>query len=149
MAINPGADLISEALSAAEPQRARAAEERLSQLGAQDSPDAPPFDSLLAAQGSLESAPLSSAAALARVGNSGLFSVKSGNPYQQLEVTVLKTFLESMLPEKANAVFGTGFAGGVWKSMLAQALAEAAGQSGVAGIARTLEERARKKKSGA
>ncbi len=78
------------------------------------------------------------------MGNSGLFSVKPGNPYKQFEVTVLKTLFEAMLPEKANAVFGSGFAGSVWKSMLAQSLAEVAGQSGVAGIARALEARRKK-----
>ncbi len=149
MAINPGADLISEALLAAEPQRARAAEDRLAQLAAQGTPDAAPFDTLLAPPVSLENAPLSVPAAPPRMENSGIFSAKGGTPYEQFEVAVLKTLFEAMLPEKANAVFGSGFAGGVWRSMLAQSLAEAAGQAGAGGIARRLEARAKKAKSGA
>jgi peptidoglycan hydrolase FlgJ len=149
MAINPGADLISEALMAAEPQRARAAQERLSQLAAADSPDTASFEALLSEPGSLDAAPSPLADGPMRMSNSGLFSVKRGNVYEQLEVTVLKTLFEAMLPEKANAVFGKGFAGGVWKSMLAQSLADVAGHAGVVGIARKFEERAKKKQSSA
>ena len=39
MAINPGADLLTDALAAADPQRAKAAEERLARLATQDAED--------------------------------------------------------------------------------------------------------------
>ncbi len=52
MAISPGADLLNEALLAAEPQRAKAAEERLARIAGQDGSEAIPFDSLLAEPGS-------------------------------------------------------------------------------------------------
>ncbi len=48
MAINPGTDLLSEALLAAEPQRAKAAEERLVRLGGeQNAATGADFDALL------------------------------------------------------------------------------------------------------
>jgi peptidoglycan hydrolase FlgJ len=146
MAISPGADLLNDALLAAEPQRAKAAEERLVRLAAEGGVESIPFDSLLAEPGTAENAPLTSFSP-PRMGNSGLLSVKQGNAYRQFEVTVLKTMFEEMLPQKANAVFGSGFAGSVWKSMLAQSMAEVAGEAGGVGLAKTLEAR-RKKTAG-
>jgi peptidoglycan hydrolase FlgJ len=146
MAINPGVDLLSEALQAADPRQAKAAEERLARIAAQDGSDAVPFDSLLAPPASSDQAVPPTPVPPMRMTNSGLLSVKPGKPYEQFEVTVLKTFFESMLPAKANAVFGSGFAGQVWKSWLAQSLAEVSGQAGGIGIARSLEERSKKAK---
>jgi peptidoglycan hydrolase FlgJ len=143
MAINPGGDLLNDALLAAEPQRAKAAEERLARLAAEGGIESIPFDSLLASPAPAENAPLTSFMP-PRMGNSGLFSVKQGNAYRQFEVTVLKTMFEEMLPQKASAVYGAGFAGSVWKSMLAQSMAEVAGEAGGIGLARAFENRRKK-----
>jgi peptidoglycan hydrolase FlgJ len=148
MAINPGVDLLSEALLAADPRQAKAAEERLARIAAQDGASAVPFESLLASPYSSDQALPPEPLPPARMTNSGLLSVKTGKPYEQFEVTVLKTFFEAMLPQKANAVYGSGFAGGVWKSWLAQSLAEAAGNAGGIGIARLLEAKSKKGKAG-
>ena len=147
MAINPGTDLLSDALAAADPQRAKAAEERLARLSVEDPGDlsaAPQFEEVLASQNtSLHPAP--SAAALFGT----VQPAKRGDPYEQFEVTVLKSLFELMLPAKANSVFGSGFAGEVWRSMLADSLAGVAGKAGVAGIARSLEARKQNGKPGA
>ncbi len=147
MAINPGTDLLSDALAAADPQRAKAAEERLARLAAQDStePEAAlqQFEEVMASS-SLR-APGPSAAALYGTGH----SAKKGDPYEQFEVTVLKSLFELMLPAKANHVYGSGFAGEVWRSMLAESLAGVAGQAGAVGIARSLEARKQNGKSDA
>jgi flagellar protein FlgJ len=140
MAINPGADLLTDALAAADPQRAKAAEERLARLAVQPAGDisaAPEFQEVLAS----ESPSLKSPGAISAAFPGAAHSVKSGNPYEQFEVTVLKSLFEFMLPAKATSVFGSGFAGEVWKSMLADSLADVAGKAGIAGIARTLEAR--------
>ena len=147
MAINPGSDLLSDALAAAEPQRAKAAEERLARLAAQDvqdGSDLQPFQDILTSQ----SASLTSSAALAGAPAGGPHAAKRGSPYQQFEVTVLTSLFELMLPQKAASVYGTGLAGSVWRSMLAQTLGEVAGHSGVAGIARNLEGRKHKQAAG-
>lgn len=147
MAINPGADLLTDALAAADPQRAKAAEEKLARLAAQDAEDpsaAPEFQEVLASGSSSLKIPGALSAAL----HDTVHPAKLGNPYQQFEVTVLKSLFELMLPSKANAVFGSGFAGEVWRSMLAESLAGVAGKAGVAGIARSLEARKRDGKPG-
>ncbi len=139
MAINPGADLLTDALAAADPQRAKAAEERLARLATQDSLDsspAPDFQEVLAS-GNLS---LKGPVALPSLPET-VSPTKRGSPYEQFEVTVLKSLFEMMLPAKANAVFGSGFAGQVWRSMLAELLAGVAGHAGVAGIAHALEAR--------
>ena len=119
MAINPGADLLTDALAAADPQRAKAAEEKLARLATQDAEDpsaAPEFQEVLASGSSSLKIPGALSAAL----HDTVHPAKLGNPYQQFEVTVLKSLFELMLPAKANAVFGSGFAGEVWRSMLAE-----------------------------
>ena len=146
MAINPGADLLTDALAAADPQRAKAAEERLSRLATQDAEGTPAeaeFQSVLASKSLSLKAPLASAALLETV-----HPAKRGSPYVQFEVTVLKSLFELMLPAKATSVFGSGFAGEVWRSMLADSLAGVAGQAGSAGIARALEARKQNGKPG-
>jgi hypothetical protein len=43
-----------------------------------------------------------------------------------------------MLPKNAESVFGKGTAGGIWKSMMAEKLADQISRSGGIGIARKL-----------
>jgi hypothetical protein len=146
MTINPGADLLTDALAAADPQRAKAAEERLARLATQNAEDTPAeveFQAVLASGNLSLKAPLASAALFQAV-----HPAKRGNPYEQFEATVLKSLFELMLPAKATSVFGSGFAGEVWRSMLADSLAGVAGKAGVAGIARSLEARKQNGKPG-
>ncbi len=146
MAINPGADLLTDALAAADPQRAKAAEERLARLAqdTQDTSDTPGFQEVLASQNSSFQGP----GALSSTLLGAVHPAKRGSPYEQFEVTVLKSLFELMLPAKATSVFGSGFAGEVWKSMLAKSLAGVAGQAGIAGIARSIEARKQNGKPG-
>ena len=148
MAINPGADLLTDALAAADPQRAKAAEERLARLAAQDAaqdaPAAPDFQEVLASGNLSAKVPAALTPGLLQTAHAS----RRGNPYEQFEVTVLKSLFELMLPAKANSVFGAGFAGEVWRSMLADSLAGIAGRAGVAGIARSIEARRQNGKSG-
>ena len=151
MAINPGSDLLSDALLAADPQRAQAASERLAALAAGKSEEAAgtasAFENTLgdgaeAAQLSLLRGPLS-----VIIGSQASVVVKPQNPYEQFEAAMLKTFFEAMLPSKADSVFGSGLAGEVWKSMFAESIAKSVARSKSIGIARDLEERARRAKS--
>ncbi len=146
MAINPGSDLLSDALLAAEPQRANAAAERLASLAA-NGDTAPPFDAALLPQPALAQAAPELALTAAGINNQGAMSGKRNNPYEQFEAAMLKSFFEMMLPEKADSVFGTGFAGEVWKSMFAQSLANATSHAKITSIAHDLEQRARRSKS--
>lgn len=60
---------------------------------------------------------------------------KQTEAFRQFESFILQSFIETMLPKNAESVFGSGTAGGVWKSMLAEKLAEQISRSGGIGIA--------------
>ncbi len=149
MAIDPGTDLLSDALVAADPQRAGAAAARLANLAGAEAASVPAFETVLAPapQAAATAAPdLSSAWAAAQTQPAPRSSSRQ-NPYEQFETVMLKSLFELMLPEHADAVFGTGFAGGVWKSMYAQSLAEATGHGKLGHLARSFEAHAKRAKS--
>lgn len=55
--------------------------------------------------------------------------------FQKFEAMVLQNFVQTMLPEDGDAVFGTGMAGDMWKSFLAQEIAGQMAKAGGIGIA--------------
>jgi hypothetical protein len=59
-------------------------------------------------------------------------------PYVQFEAMLLQTMIESMMPEDAEAVYGSGTAGKVWKSMLAEKVAAEIARTGTLGIAKQI-----------
>jgi Rod binding domain-containing protein len=58
--------------------------------------------------------------------------------YQRFEAVVLQTFLQSMMPKNSEAVYGSGLAGDMWKSELAQQIATVMAKRGGIGIANRL-----------
>ena len=59
-------------------------------------------------------------------------------PFQQFEAMVLGTFIQAMLPEGTDSVYGEGMSGDMWKSLLSQQLGETVVQRGGIGIANRL-----------
>lgn len=70
----------------------------------------------------------------------GIDSAKAES-FKTFEAFVLQTFIQELMPENTESVFGKGFAGDVWKSMLAEKLAEVVAKNGGVGIADLLEQR--------
>jgi peptidoglycan hydrolase FlgJ len=68
--------------------------------------------------------------------------------YQQFEASVLRNFVEEMLPKSTESIYGAGTAGNVWRSMQADFMSQQLAKSGGIGIASTLA-RLDKQKSGA
>jgi flagellar protein FlgJ len=130
VSINPPLDIVLDVARAADPTRYRQAVERLTRTA----PDAAAFEEMLdparavsasaspmaAPQGAVTSKPIPSDAAKA---------------FQGFEAMALTTFVEAAFPDNASAVFGSGLAGGVWKSMLAEQMATQMARSGGIGIA--------------
>ncbi len=58
--------------------------------------------------------------------------------YQQFEALILKQFVEAMLPKDTESVYGSGFTGSAWKSMLADKIAAVIAKRGSLGIAKEL-----------
>lgn len=67
---------------------------------------------------------------------------KAANPrekaYEQFEASVLRNFVEGMLPKATESVYGEGTAGNVWRSMQADFMSQELAKSGGIGIAATL-----------
>lgn len=64
-------------------------------------------------------------------------------PLQKFEGFVLRSFIESMLPSQNTSFFGTGTAGNIWRSMLAERIGDEMAKAGGVGIAEMLEKEGR------
>ncbi|HEX2019673.1 MAG TPA: rod-binding protein, partial [Aurantimonas sp.] len=59
-------------------------------------------------------------------------------PLEQFEGFVLRSFIESMLPSEASSYFGSGTAGEVWRSMMAEEIGNELAKGGGIGIAASI-----------
>jgi flagellar protein FlgJ len=146
MAIKPSSDIVLEVLKAADPVRAQAAAQRLSALGAAAGVGAADdFANVL------DATDPSSAGAPAAVANPGNMrdrlseldldaadDQKAARTQIEFEASILKTFVDAILPKDENDVYGQGTAGDVWKSMLADQIAKQIAKSGAFGISKRL-----------
>lgn len=155
-------DIVLGVTRAADAARQRAAVSRLEKLSGQESGDwetgavaaaAPSKDTGAAWATAVQRAAantsqppkfLSPSAAMATLasGTQNAASAASAdgkkNPYVQFEAMLLQNMIESMLPENAEAVFGSGTAGSIWKSMLAEKIATEIAETGALGIAKQI-----------
>jgi peptidoglycan hydrolase FlgJ len=148
MSISPPSDIILDVARAADPGKMLAATERLVQLAGDRGPDSSAFASLVDGmrKGRGPDRPFDPATAMVNLQNrqalangGGLRSTLSPmTPHQQFEAFVLRSFVETMLPKDAEAVFGSGTAGDVWKGMLAEKIGDELARSGGIGIAEQL-----------
>jgi Rod binding domain-containing protein len=58
--------------------------------------------------------------------------------FKRFESMVLQTFIQNMLPKDSEEVYGKGLAGDMWKSQLAEHLADVMADRGGIGIARKM-----------
>jgi flagellar protein FlgJ len=117
----------------------------------------PPSDIVLDVTRAVEPAGIEAArAALTRRagGVSGTFSVTDISPlsrgsadkaavdpakkFQRFEAMVLQTFIQNMLPKDTEGAYGKGLAGDMWKSQLAERLADVMAERGGIGIAKSM-----------
>ena len=134
-------DIVLGVALAADPQKQRAAAERLRSLSAaaRAELDAPVWQANVAqsiegGQADVAGPPVQSAMPSGRK-----LARKAPDAFGQLEAVVMQTFIQSMLPKNAKHVFGKGLAGDVWRSMLAEKLANELARSGQVGLASRLQ----------
>jgi Rod binding domain-containing protein len=132
VAITPPSDIVLDVARAADPDKYRAAVERLARLRATADVSAPQATGFNVP--SPPSGPHLAAGAPTQ-------SRRRLDAYGQFEAFVLQSFLQSMLPHNATNVFGKGSAGEFWRSMLAERMGEELARSGQVGIARGLANR--------
>lgn len=120
---NP-ADMVLNVMNAADPAAVRAADMRLQAVAGSA---APPVDGEFTS--ALESDVVTHLKAEA--------DEKAATPasYRKFEAMVLQSFVQSMLPQDSEALYGKGTAGNIWKGMLAEHLGSALADRGGIGIA--------------
>jgi len=145
MAIKPASDIVLEVLKAADPARAQAATQRLVALGAGEADAAGDFNKALdaAAQpavGDPEIAPYAGGMRdrLASMSPEAASEQKAARVQIEFEASMLKTFVDAILPKDQTDVYGQGEAGDIWKSMLADQIAKQIAKSGAFGISKRL-----------
>lgn len=121
MAISPPGDIVLDVARAAGPEAIDAARERLAARTASAAGPARAFAADM---------PADASAVAPRVA-----ARPSTSPFQKFEAMVLQTFVQDMLPSQAEDIYGKGVAGDMWKSMLAEKLADAMAARGGIGIA--------------
>ncbi len=138
-----GSDIILGVASAADGVKQRQALSRLERLTQQAvasaEQSAPPGENT--GDWSTQTRPASASAYRAPAGTSTTSTGKDAHDkksevYVQFEAVLLQNMVESMMPEDSQAMFGSGTAGSIWKSMLAEKVAAEIAHSGVVGIAK-------------
>ncbi len=153
MGIQPPSDIVMGVMQAADPARQQAVISKLRALAMGGPGDSLAFDQAMQANGQNRppAAPLTpgfapfavsstialrNATALSRPqSGAGAEVSPAAASLRKFESMVLSQFVQSMMPQKSEAVFGTGNAGQIWKSMLAEKVADQAARAGGIGIA--------------
>ena len=141
MAFNPSTDVVQEVLNAADPSRASVAMQRLTALASSHAPEADFSADLdrVASSAPAIPAPLASAAdARSRLAETPNGSDRLNQAKTQFEAMMLTPLVGEMLPKDAGNVFGSGTAGDMWRSMLAEQVSMQIAKSGKLGLSRRL-----------
>lgn len=137
MAINPPSDILLDVAAAAHPGKLRAATQRLEHTGAEKQGAAftttlESMDREKAAAASADRGPQHGRTAALLPGDS------QAKAHEKFEAFFLQNAVESMLPKNAENVFGSGIAGNIWRSMLAEQIAAEIARGMKFGIAEQL-----------
>lgn len=145
MAISPPSDIVLDVARAADPARLQLAVDRLQKLGngiagsqfAAAVDEAAPAGGVPGLAGAREKF---AALAPAKLDNTAsAVPSKNAKTMQQFEAQVIQTFIEQMMPEATANNFGSGTAGGVWRSMLSEQIANQIAKAGGLGLREKVE----------
>ena len=146
MAISPPSDLLLDVARAADPAKVREATAKLARLAADPSFANEGFGKALAA--AKVDKPGASAPASATkspvllpgtAGSLRAAAQPKTDTYKKFEAVLLQNFVESMLP-KDDETFGDAASAGIYRSMMAEQLANQIANAGGIGIAKAIEK---------
>jgi len=140
MAISPPSDIVLDVARAADPSRQQVALERLQRMGSGVA-----GSQFAAAFGEADAASSALGLAGAREKFASLMPAKLNSSakapetketktLRQFEAQVISSFIEQMMPEASANNYGSGTAGGVWRSMLSEQIAGQIAKAGGLGI---------------
>jgi len=140
MAINPPSDIVHDVARAVDPMKYQAATKRLADIANAANPGDFGEAYNAAAARSVNAFSTDPYSIRTTFRNDAAMSGgdKTKGAYQQFEAFILQSFVESMLPKDAEATFGKGTAGGIWKSMMAEQIGAQIAKAGGVGIAKKL-----------
>lgn len=124
MAIKPPSDIVLDVVRAAEPARRQAAVDKLTGTPGTDA-TRHEFASLVGNAESTTCGPSSLRPAAGKVPDA----------YKSFEAFFVQSFVESMLPKGSDANYGSGTAGDIWRSQLAEKIGGEIAENGGIGIA--------------
>ncbi|WJH39010.1 rod-binding protein [Aliirhizobium terrae] len=143
MAISPPSDLVLDVVRAADPTGVQAAQEKLKANRA------------AFAASSLADAGKGFGAAMDIIDTPGTRAgldhvsrtkktdaAEMPDEYRKFEASILSTFVNSMLPNDSEEVYGKGSAGDFWKGMMAEKISDEMSKSGGIGIAEQMYSQA-------
>ncbi len=136
MSISPPTDIVLDVARAADPARASEAAARLNR--------AKPGDAAAFARLVNDTSATSAASPSLPPGGPApaKLPANSAKAFQQFEAMTLATMIESAMPDDATSAYGSGTAGSVWKSMMAEQLGKQMAAAGGIGLASMLERKA-------
>ncbi len=151
MSILPPTDLVTEVAQAADPSRLRAAMTRLADLSRSRLGPESQFSSLLAgdvartSSPSIDGRPAGPYSATRipslSVQNGAEIRNSASNPAKDFEAFIIQSCLQTILPKEEQGFFGQGTGGGIWRSMLAEQLANQISKAGGIGLNKVLGHR--------
>lgn len=128
MAISPPSDIVLDVARAVEPADIEAARAALTKRAG-------------GVSGTFSVDTAASADAGSILSRSTADATGAANPekkFQRFEAMVLQTFIQNMMPKDTEGVYGKGLAGDMWKSQLAEHMANVMAARGGIGIAKSL-----------
>ncbi|MDX8530423.1 rod-binding protein [Mesorhizobium sp. VK25A] len=128
MAISPPSDIVMDVARAAEPADVEAARAALARRANGASAPFAVDPSATVDAGSI----------LSRATADKAEAANPAKKFQRFEAMVLTTFIQNMMPKDTEGVYGKGLAGDMWKSQLAEKVADVMAAHGGIGIARSM-----------
>jgi peptidoglycan hydrolase FlgJ len=151
VSISPPSDIVLGVASAVDPEKYRAAAERLSRLGETATGASEPVvapvstDKTGATNHAAAAQPTFTLPNTKPTGQSASTKTSSTTAtdretkaYKKFEAYLMQTFVESMLPKNASGIYGSGTAGEIWRSMLAEHVANEMASGTALGIAENI-----------
>jgi flagellar protein FlgJ len=132
MSLAPSTDLVLEVSRAADPDRAAAVADKLKALSAQGAASPQDFAAALDTAAAARAHPGPPAPPL------GAPVSRAHKAETKLESVMLSEFIGEMLPKDTPSAYGQGYAGDMWRSMLAERVADQIAASGRLGLASRL-----------
>jgi flagellar protein FlgJ len=140
MAFNPRSDIVQEVMNAADPSRAGMAAERLASLGQASGAKGDFAADLVRASAS--SLPPASSDGLSNARAALASATGAADPASraklEFETMLTNSFVQEILPKDTSGVYGQGYAGDMWRSMLSEQVSRQIAKSGALGLSRRL-----------